>query len=86
MLLYQILIEIAGWIASILIVGSFALNITGKLSAKSRLYVWSNILGGLLFVVNTYYHKAYPSMLVNMIWVIIAFIMLNKKQKMSKLD
>jgi uncharacterized protein with PQ loop repeat len=76
-----ILIEVLGWIASVLIVGSYALNITGKLAANSKTYVVSNLVGGLFFVLNTYYHQAYPSMLVNFIWVIIAIVMLFKKDK-----
>ena len=76
-----ILIEVLGWIASVLIVGSYALNITGKLSASSKIYVLANIIGGVFFVVNTYYHKAYPSMFVNVIWVIIAIYMISKKKK-----
>jgi len=76
-----ILIEVLGWIASLLIVGSYALNITGKLAANSKTYVVANLVGGLFFVLNTYYHQAYPSMLVNFIWVIIAIVMLFKKDK-----
>jgi hypothetical protein len=76
-----ILIEMMGWIASVLIVGSYALNITGKLPASSKIYVLANIIGGVFFVANTYYHKAYPSMFVNVIWVIIAIYMISKKKK-----
>ena len=82
----SILIECLGWIASILIVGSYALNITGKLAAKSKTYVIANMVGGLFFVLNTYYHQAYPSMLVNIIWVIIAIVMLSKKKIQNKDD
>jgi hypothetical protein len=78
-----VLIEILGWIASILIVGSYALNITGRLSAKSKTYVTANIIGGIFFVINTYYHQAYPSMLVNVIWVIIALVMILKKKEVQ---
>lgn len=76
-----ILIEMLGWIASVLIVGSYALNITGKLPASSKIYILANIIGGILFVVNTYFHKAYPSMFVNVVWVIIAIYMISKKKK-----
>ena len=79
-----ILIEVLGWIASVLIVGSYALNITGKLPASSKTYVLANIIGGVFFVVNTYYHQAYPSMFVNVIWVIIAIYMISKKKKKKK--
>ena len=75
------LVEILGWIGSVLIVGSYALNITGRLAATHKLYVLANILGGIFFVVNTYFHQAYPSMFVNIVWVIIAIVMLNKKDK-----
>lgn len=79
----NIVVESLGWIASVLIVGSYALNITGKLAADSKVYVWSNILGGLFFVINTYFHQAYPSMVVNVIWVIIAIVMIAKKKRTS---
>jgi hypothetical protein len=74
-------IEIMGWVASVLIVGSYALNITGRLKANSNWYVWANIIGGLFFVINTYFHQAFPSMVVNIIWVIIAFVMIFKNKK-----
>ena len=77
----NILIEILGWIGSVLIVGSYALNITGRLAASSKIYVLANIIGGLFFVVNTYFHQAYPSMFVNIVWVIIAIVMLSKKDR-----
>ena len=75
------LVEILGWMGSVLIVGSYALHITGRLAATHKLYVLANILGGIFFVVNTYFHQAYPSMFVNIVWVIIAIVMLNKKDK-----
>jgi hypothetical protein len=80
----NLLIEIMGWIASVLIVGSYALNITGKLPSSSKIYVLANIIGGILFVVNTYYHQAYPSMFVNVVWVIIAIYMISKKRVNKK--
>ena len=82
----ELLIEMLGWIASVLIVGSYALNITGKLPASSKIYVLANIIGGVFFVVNTYFHKAYPSMFVNVVWVIIAIYMIRKKKSNSKID
>lgn len=76
----EIIVEIIGWIASVLIVGSYFLNMRGKILATSPLYIWSNLLGGLFFVVNTFYHHAFPSMAVNIIWVLIAIGSLLKKK------
>ena len=74
----EIIIESIGWLASILIVGSYALNLWGKIETNSKTYMWANIVGGLFFVINTYFHRAYPSMVVNIIWVIIALVLLVK--------
>ena len=70
--MYEIFVETIGWIASILIVGAFALNSFGKIPATSKWYQLANLVGGIFFIVNTVYHKAYPSAVVNVVWVIIA--------------
>jgi hypothetical protein len=53
--MYEIFVESIGWIASILIVGAFALNSFGKIESTSKLYQLANLIGGIFFVVNTVY-------------------------------
>ena len=77
----NILIEIIGWIGAIFIVGAYCFNIYGVWKAGSRWYILFNLIGGAFFVVNTFFHKAYPSMIVNIIWVVIALAALFKKDK-----
>jgi DNA integrity scanning protein DisA with diadenylate cyclase activity len=72
-------VEIIGWIGAVLIIGAYYLNINGKLKSSSALYILSNLLGGIFFTINTLVHQAYPSMIVNIIWVIIAVAALFKK-------
>jgi hypothetical protein len=79
--MYEIFVETIGWIASILIVGAFALNSFGKIASTSKLYQLANLVGGIFFIVNTVYHKAYPSAVVNVVWVIIAVSALLKLKK-----
>lgn len=80
------IIDIIGWIASVLIVGAYFLNIRGKLSSQSKWYILANLVGGLFFIVNTIYLKAYPSALVNVIWVIIAVVALVKPRAVTSED
>jgi hypothetical protein len=75
-----ILIEILGWVASVLIVGAYALNIYGKLDTQAPAYIWANLVGGCFFVVNTLAHNAYPSAMVNVVWVLIAVNALWRKR------
>ncbi|HNU87422.1 MAG TPA: hypothetical protein PKJ94_04005 [Ferruginibacter sp.] len=77
------LVEIIGWIGAVLITGAYFLNINGKLSSSSRLYIASNLVGGIFFTINTLVHHAYPSMIVNIIWVFIAVAALFKKKKQA---
>lgn len=82
----ETIINIIGWIASVLIVGAYFLNIRGKLSSQSKWYILANLVGGLFFIVNTIYLKAYPSAMVNVIWVIIAVASLIKPRAVAPTD
>ena len=75
------IIEIIGWIGTILIVGAYFLNINGKVKSTSVPYIISNLIGGVLFSIYTYAHRTYPNMVVNVIWVFIAIAALMKKNK-----
>ena len=61
-------IEIAGWAAALLILGSYVLVSTGKLSGQSGAFQWLNVAGSLGFVVNSGYHGAIPSTALNVVW------------------
>jgi DNA integrity scanning protein DisA with diadenylate cyclase activity len=74
-------IEIIGWLGAVLITGAYFLNINGKLKSSSGVYIISNLFGGIFFTINTLVHQAYPSMIVNIIWVFIAVAALFKKEK-----
>ncbi len=79
--MWALFVEIIGWIASVLIVGAYYLNIRGKLTAGSPAYIWANLIGGAFFVINTFWHGAYPSAVVNVIWVVIALMAVIKRRK-----
>lgn len=75
------LIELIGWIGTILIVGAYFLNINGKVKSTSIPYILANLIGGVLFVIYTYAHRTIPNMVVNIFWVGIAIAALMKKEK-----
>lgn len=79
----NLFVEIIGWIGAVLITGSYFLNINGKIKSSSTIYITSNLLGGIFFTINTLVHQAYPSMIVNIIWVFIAVAALFKNEKRS---
>jgi hypothetical protein len=65
----KLLVEVAGWIAAVLILTAYGLLSAGKLTGKSVSYQLMNIVGAIGFVINTGYNGAIPSAVLNVIWV-----------------
>ena len=72
-------IDLIGWIGSILVIVAYAMNIYKKLDSSSIAYYVMNIVGSGCLIINTIYHHAFPSTVVNIIWILIALIALVKK-------
>lgn len=71
-----VLIEVAGWIAALLILGSYILVSMGRLTGQSRVYQWMNVVGAAGFVVNTWWHGAMPSAVLNVVWCAVGLLTL----------
>ena len=65
----SLFVEAAGWIGAGLILGSYILVSTGRLEGRSRTFQWMNIVGAAGFVVNSGWHGAIPSTVLNLVWL-----------------
>jgi len=72
----KLLVDVAGWLAALLILGGYALLTAGKVNARSPLYQWMNVVGAVGFVINSGYFKAWPSAVLNVIWAGIGIVAL----------
>ena len=79
-----ILIEIVGWIGAALILGSYVLVSRGKLEGRSRMFQSMNVAGAAGLVVNSAWHAAVPSTVLNVIWLGVGFATLWTLQRSSK--
>ena len=75
------LIDIIGWMGSAMVVAAYALNINKRMAADAVNYYLLNIIGSACLIVNTIYHQAIPSAVVNIVWIFIAAIALIKKKR-----
>jgi len=64
-------IEIVGWLAAALMLSAYLLLTSGRISSRSNLYHWMNVLSGAGFVINSGWNGAYPSAFINVIWALI---------------
>ena len=69
----KITIEIIGWTAAAMMLSAYMLLTSGRLSSRSSVYQWLNVLSGAGFIVNSGWNGAYPSAFLNLIWMAIGF-------------
>lgn len=68
--------EIAGWIGMVLILTAYFLVSFEYLDPQSFPYQLLNIAGALCIAYLTWVRKAYPSVLLNLIWAVIGVVAL----------
>jgi hypothetical protein len=67
-----ILINIVGWSGSVAVVVAYSFISLQKLRSDSKIYQWLNLIGSVGLAINTAYFRAYPSTVVNVVWLLIA--------------
>ncbi|PHQ29621.1 MAG: hypothetical protein COA80_11710 [Leeuwenhoekiella sp.] len=78
----KLLIDISGWLGSLLVVGAYALSHV-KTKNYSTWCILMNLFGGVFIAVNCYYYRAIPSLVTNMIWSGIALFSIYQAKKGS---
>lgn len=72
MTLSETFIDGVGWLGGLIVVVAYFMISSGKTNAKSPLFQSLNLIGSVFLIINTYAKGAYPSAVVNVIWVGIA--------------
>ncbi|HWK34708.1 CBU_0592 family membrane protein [Sphingomonas sp.] len=65
----RIAIEVIGWAGAVTILIAYLLLSAGRLSGRSRLYQWMNVVGAAAFVLNSGWNGAIPSATLNVVWM-----------------
>ena len=80
----QTLIDLLGWIGTILYLIAYLLVSIKRVEGDSAGYQAMNIIAGVLLVINTFYWRAYPSMGLNAAWIGIGLFTLGRKRWSKK--
>jgi hypothetical protein len=65
-------IETLGWIGAVEVIIAYAMNSSGKMKSDSLMFQVLNLTGAIFLIINTWYNESYPSMVINIIWTVIA--------------
>jgi hypothetical protein len=66
------LMDLIGWSGAALVLSAYFFVSTRRLNGGSATFQWLNFMGGIGLLVNTIYYRAFPSSLVNVVWILIA--------------
>lgn len=69
-------VEAVGWIGAVLILAAYGLLTAGKLTSRDVAYQLMNVVGAAGFIVNSAWNGAWPSAILNVIWVGIGVVAL----------
>lgn len=75
------LVEIAGWTGALLLLLAYGLVSAGKVDSRATSYQLMNVLGAVGVVINSGWNGAFPSVAVNVIWILIGAVALIKPSK-----
>ena len=67
----RLFVDGLGWIGAVSVLVPYALVSIGRLSGTATSFRVLNIVGGILLLINAWYHTAYPSVAVNGLWIAI---------------
>jgi len=67
----SVVVDVMGWVGMVFVLGAYGMLTAGRLRADGVPYQLANLLGGVLLLVNTAYHYAWPSAALNLVWFII---------------
>ena len=73
-----ILINVAGWLGMALLIGAYALVTAGRLAGTGLVFQLMNLVGGASLMVNSAYYGAWPSAVLNLVWVVIGVVGLTR--------
>jgi len=65
-------INISGWIGAVMVLSAYFLVSTRRVSGDSVLFQLLNLVGSALIIVNSFHFGAFPSVVVNGVWILIA--------------
>ena len=78
------LVEVAGWIGTFLVLLAYFLVSLGKLDAQGKIFQSMNLFGALGLGVNVFAHRAWPNFALNIVWGFIAVVALCKFYRAKK--
>lgn len=74
----NLLIDIIGWAGVAALLLAYGLVSLRRVDGDSVVYQLLNVIGGALLIINSFYYGAFPSVGINVAWIIIGLATLSR--------
>jgi hypothetical protein len=74
-------LDIGGWMGALALIVAYGLISWERVSGRNASYQSLNIAGSLLLLMNAAWHHAWPSSVVNLVWIGIAISALTRRRE-----
>jgi hypothetical protein len=74
------LIDIVGWVGAVALLTAYIFFSIRRMEGDSASYQLLNLGGSASLMVNSFFYGAYPSSIVNIVWISIALFALFRKK------
>jgi hypothetical protein len=64
-----LVINVVGWAGMALLIGAYALVTAGRIHGTGLAFQLMNLFGGAFLMLNSGYYGAWPSAVLNLVWV-----------------
>ncbi|KQW48902.1 hypothetical protein ASC77_09285 [Nocardioides sp. Root1257] len=64
-----LVVNVLGWLGMALLIGAYALVTASRIHATGLVFQLMNLFGGGFLMVNSAYYGAWPSAVLNLVWV-----------------
>ena len=73
-----IIVNVVGWVGMALLISAYGLVTAGRLHGPGLIFQMMNLVGGGSLMVNSAYYSAWPSAVLNLVWVVIGVVGLTR--------
>ncbi|MEG3153904.1 CBU_0592 family membrane protein [Sphingomonas sp. RB1R13] len=70
-----------GWLAAGMILAAYGLMTARRIASDSHAYHWLNVIGAFGILANAAWHRAVPSVVLNIIWAGIGIVALIRMRR-----
>jgi hypothetical protein len=78
-----ITVNVVGWVGMACLIGAYALVTAGRLRGPDLTFQLVNLVGGGFLMVNSAYYGAWPSAVLNLVWVVIGVVGLTRARLLA---